>query len=76
VIHKDALNEKLQRDGESVIESEHCKKLEDFRALVLTKISKFFNDRRDIKITIAEALANFARRRQLRGWVRSTPQTS
>jgi hypothetical protein len=51
-------------------------KLKKFRELVLSKTSRFWKDAKDIKISIAETLAQFARREDLIGWVRPSGQAN
>src|ERR1035437_3665263 len=60
---KDPLSEaRVKAKGPSVIETENPQKLKELRNQVLTKMCKFWEDHKDIKITIAETLAAFARR--------------
>src|ERR1039458_7129701 len=76
VIKDSAIESRVKAHGRSVIETEKPQRLKEFRAEVLTKMSKFWEDNKDIKITIAETLASFARREDLAGWVRSTTQSN
>ncbi len=39
-------------------------------------MSKFWEDTKDIKISVTETLSNFARRENLVGWVRATSQSN
>ncbi|MDD2865622.1 MAG: hypothetical protein PHC99_12990, partial [Methylococcales bacterium] len=45
-------------------------KLKDFRSFIFTKVHKPWDYFKDIKITVSESLANFARRDDLQGWIR------
>lgn len=71
VVNEPALEERVRVRGSSEIETDNPQKLKKFRALVLTKMVKFWDDPKDIKIAIGEALAVFARREELTGWVRA-----
>lgn len=69
VIGEEHLEEKIKEFGSEVIEREHPQKLKEFRALVLTKMVRFWSDPRDIKLAIMETLADFSRREDLLGWI-------
>lgn len=71
VINDSALENRVKTHGRNVIEIENPQKLKDFRAKVLTKMVKFWDDSKDIKISIGETLSYFARRDDLIGWVRA-----
>jgi hypothetical protein len=71
VISEEALEAKVKKNGTSVIEQENHKKLKSFRAEVLTKLVKFFEDSKDIKLAVHETMSEFSRREKLVGWVRS-----
>ena len=43
-------------------------KLNEFRALVLSKLVKFWDDTKDIKLPIMETLSCFMRDESLSGW--------
>jgi len=70
VIKENALERKVQEKGTSVIERENVKELSVFRELVLNNVSKFYEDKKDIKIAIHETLSDFAYRKELVGWIR------
>jgi Domain of unknown function (DUF4062) len=70
VISSDGLDEKLKVSGRAAIEELNNKELKAFRSNVLTKLVKFFDDTKDIKIAIHETLADFSYRKDLAGWVR------
>ncbi len=71
VIKESALEERVKERGLSAIETDHQDRLRDFRALVLTRLIRFWEDSKDIKIAIGETLSQFARRGDLVGWVRA-----
>ncbi len=69
-INEAALEEKVKEFGSGVIETDNPAQLKEFRKLVLSKTVRFWDDRKDIKITIGETLSHFARREDLIGWIR------
>lgn len=72
VVMKDEyLEKKVKSVGSSVLEKSNPKELRDFKNLVLSKMVKFFNDEKDIKLAIYETMSEFVARKDLIGWVRS-----
>jgi hypothetical protein len=69
VITEAALERKVQAGGTAFIEMKNGVALDNFRAKVLTYISSFFDDEKDIKLTVYESLADFAANKDLIGWV-------
>jgi hypothetical protein len=72
VITENALEQKIRILGSSVTEKENPKELAQFRKKVLSNISSFFDDSKDIKLCVHESLADFAAKRELKGWVSAT----
>lgn len=72
VIEESALEEKVKTFGSCVLETDNPGKLKDFRAKVLSKISSFFSDTKDIKIAVLETIPQLATEYGVRGWVRAT----
>jgi len=70
VIKEVALEDRVKVHGMSVFETENPQRLKEFRSGVLTKISRFWQDSKDIKLAVLETLNQFARREDLLGWVR------
>ncbi len=70
VINENALDNKVDKDGKSVLELQNPQKLKAFRGIVLSKMVKFFDDIKDIKLAVHETMGEFARRENLVGWVR------
>jgi hypothetical protein len=70
VITEDALDAKTRTIGRGAIEQTHGQLLQQFRSVVLSKISRFFADTKDIKIAIHQKLAELAQRQDLVGWIR------
>jgi len=62
--------------GSEIVERENPQKLKEFRAFVLTKMVRFWDDYKDIKIAVGETLSDFARRDELVGWVRGDQGTN
>jgi hypothetical protein len=76
VIKEEAIQARVKIHGTDVIEMDNQNELKAFRAEVLTRISKFWEDAKDIKITIMETLAPLAKRAELVGWVRPDTQSN
>lgn len=69
VINEDALEAKVRSYGTGIIEKDNPKQLKMFRDKVLSNISSFFEDHKDIKLCVHESLSDFASNRNLKGWV-------
>jgi len=70
VVNEEALKEKAKvLEYQNVYEVDNRKKYEEFRKLVLNKTSEFFDDVKDIKITIIRKLLEYANMDDLKGWV-------
>jgi hypothetical protein len=69
VITEDGLERKVAALGTKAIEKTYGVELQRFRETVLSNISSFFNDEKDIKLAVHESLADFAANRDLKGWV-------
>ena len=70
VISDKALDEKVKKEGRTVLENLNNKELLAFRENVLTKLVKFWEDPKDIKLAIFETLSEFSNRKDLIGWVK------
>lgn len=70
VIKDQALDEKVKTKGRAVLEDLNPKLLNDFRSLVLQNLVKFWEDKKDIKISIHETLSEFSNRKDMIGWIR------
>lgn len=70
VITEDALDKKVKDNGLEHIERLQPAALDNFRAKVLSNISSFFDDSKDIKLSIHETIGDFIDRYEFRGWVR------
>lgn len=69
VITDDSLKKKVKNFGADVIEKEEPKKLKEFREKVLSNISSFYSETKDIKLAIHETLQDFKDRYDFSGWV-------
>lgn len=70
VINESELNRRLEKDSVTFGEQEFPDKLNKFREKVLSRISTFFDEPKDIKLAIHESLMNFLHRHEITGWVR------
>ena len=70
------LEERVKRRGSEVLERDNPQKLRESRTFVLTKMVRFWDDYKDIKIAVGETLSDFARRDEFVGWVRGDQGTN
>lgn len=70
VINDDALRKKTYDERETV----NPKSLDDFRQQVLSYLSSFFSDSKDIKLAVHESLGTLIQDNELIGWVRGNQQ--
>jgi hypothetical protein len=76
VIAPEYMEERVKRWGTSVLETEHSKKLREFRSLVEMRMVRFWSDTRDIKLAVLETLPDFATRSGVIGWLRADEVTN
>jgi Domain of unknown function (DUF4062) len=76
VVNPSAQELRIKQHGSRVIEQHEPKKLEAFRELVCSKMVRFWDDAKDVKISILETLSQFARRDDLKGWVRPSGEVN
>jgi len=69
VISEGYLDNKVKKHGKNILESENQSELVLFKKKVLSNISSFFDDIKDIKLCIHESLYDFSENRELVGWV-------
>lgn len=69
VIKDDALEKKVKESGTDFIELNEPKALKTFKDKVLSNISSFFEDEKDIRLCVHESLSDFTSNRKLKGWV-------
>jgi len=70
VITEGALDKKVKANGLDCIERSQPAALAEFRKKVLANISSFFEDSKDIKLSVHETIGDFMGRYQFSGWVR------
>lgn len=71
VIKEGALEARVKEHGTHLMEKENPKQLATFREKVLSNISSFFSDEKDIRLCVYESLSDFSSNRDLKGWVSS-----
>lgn len=76
VISEAALKKRVKKEAQDVIEMENPQKLKNFQTLVLSKISRFWDDEKDIKLHVIDKLSELSRRSDLVGWVRASEQAN
>lgn len=69
VIDDEALENKVKEHGTSVIEKDRPAELKLFKEKVLTNMSSFFEDMKDIRLCVMESLPEIASTRELAGWI-------
>lgn len=74
VINESAIEARVRTNGTQALETQNPKELQAFRSIVLSRMVRFWDDYKDIKISIGETLATLARRDDLVGWVRPSTQ--
>ncbi|MBD9356338.1 DUF4062 domain-containing protein [Methylomonas albis] len=70
VITEKALDEKVKAHSIDYIERQQPAALAGFKAKVLANISSFFDDAKDIKLTVHETIGDFIGRYKFSGWVK------
>jgi len=69
VITDKALEQKVKDNGSHVMERDNYPLYQEFRKQVLDKISKFFSEKKDIKLVVYESLKELEKRDDLHGWI-------
>lgn len=69
VIKDDALERKVKEHGTDFLERGEPKSLAEFKTKVLSNMSSFFEDQKDIRLCVHESLSDFSANRKLKGWV-------
>ncbi|WP_069622891.1 DUF4062 domain-containing protein [Methyloceanibacter marginalis] len=69
VITEDAIESKAKSGGTAHIETTDPQGLKRFRKKVLSNISSFFADPKDVKLCVYESLSDYATNQDLRGWI-------
>jgi hypothetical protein len=68
---EESIEAKLRNVGSDVIELSKPTELKQFRAKVLSRISSFFSDEKDVRLAIYESLAELEKDDRVVGWVRA-----
>lgn len=76
VINEASIEAKVKEHGTDMMEKVNPKQLKMFREKVLSNISSFFDDHKDIKLCVHESLSDFATNRDLKGWVSADEVTN
>jgi hypothetical protein len=71
VITDSSLESKVMINGTAFFEKDNPQALKLFRTKVLSNISSFFEDEKDIRLSVHESLSDFASSRKLKGWVQA-----
>lgn len=69
VIKEEALEKKVKEHGTDFLERDEPKSLSEFKKKVLSNISSFFEDVKDIRLCVHESLSDFSANRKLKGWI-------
>ncbi|WP_076924658.1 DUF4062 domain-containing protein [Pseudoalteromonas sp. EB27] len=69
VINDKALDAKIKKIGASVLEKDHPVELSAFKQKVLSNMSSFYDDEKDIRLCVLESLPEIAATRELDGWI-------
>lgn len=64
-----SIDEKVKVFGRDVLESDNPKQLKDFRGKVLKNMSSFYEDTKDIRLSIYESLKSYENDKRIIGWV-------
>lgn len=69
VISEATLAERKLSRGDTEVETENPAKLAKFRAKVLSKISTFFSDTKDVRLAVHEVVPILEQKHELPGWI-------
>lgn len=72
IMSDDYLDQKIQEERKGALELANPHKYEDFKKLVMSKISKFFGNKDRLQFAILQSILDIQSRHLLSGWVRST----
>ncbi|MGX9715074.1 DUF4062 domain-containing protein [Janthinobacterium lividum] len=70
VISKEGLDRKVKAKGTEVMELEYGILLSEFKRKVLSNVSSFFDEPKDIRLAVFESLPELSNNKNLIGWVR------
>ena len=69
VVDDNYIKKKVKKYGSSVIEQDNPNKLRQFKEVVCSRMVRFWNDPKDIKLSIMEAITDLNNRSELVGWI-------
>lgn len=69
IIKEETLDKKVQSLGKGVLELENPEAYKKFKEIVQSKLCKFFEDAKDIKLAVYETLSDFEKRYNMSGWI-------
>jgi hypothetical protein len=64
------IDAKVSSQGKTVLELQHPREYEAFKAYVLARVCRFFDDVKDLKLIVHESISAITRDRPLTGWIR------
>lgn len=71
LMKEEALDVKVKKEGKCVLESDNPQKMKDFKNKVLSYMSSFFEDNKDIKLAVHESVGKLQQENKLIGWIRA-----
>lgn len=69
VMSDTCIKQRVKDYGMDVFETENKKYYDEFKKIVTSKMCKFYDDPKDIRINIGETLSDFHQRYDLSGWI-------
>lgn len=69
IISQSALDQKIEKIKQDALEMDNNREYKEFKALVTSKICRFFEDKKDIKLAIHETITDFQNRFEFTGWI-------
>lgn len=70
VISDHYLDQKVRNMGKEVLEVEHTESYRNFKKTVMSRICRFFDDVKDLKLIVHESIPQITHDKKLSGWVR------
>jgi len=70
VMSNECIDAKVKSQGKDVLELQHPDLYDAFKKSVLTRVCRFFDDTKDLKLIVHESITGIMHDRTLSGWVR------
>jgi len=70
VISDSYLDKKVKDEGRASIETNYPDLYRSFKRTVMSKMCRFFDDAKDLKLIVHESIPELTRERSLSGWIR------